>query len=126
MPNSDVPHYALLLNPDTVLPPNVLKRMLQFMDSARGWVHGVLSLVLADGSLDLACRRGFPTPEVSFYRMIGLSRLFPHHPVFGRYNLTFCNPDVEMEVTRWSVRSCWCAAKRSSRPTCWIASRRTT
>jgi hypothetical protein len=54
--------------------------------------------VRADGSLDLACRRSFPTPEVSFYRMVGLSRLFPRSRRFGRYNLTYLEPDQETEV----------------------------
>ncbi len=55
-------------------------------------------LLLEDGSLDLACRRSFPTPAVSFYRFSGLSKLFPRHPQFGRYNMTFVDPDVEIEV----------------------------
>ena len=55
-------------------------------------------LILPDGSLDLACRRSFPTPEVSFYRMLGLSRLFPQSPRFARYNLTYLDPDMETEV----------------------------
>ena len=45
-------------------------------------------LLLGDGSLDLACRRSFPTPEIAFYRMTGLARLFPRSPRFGRYNMT--------------------------------------
>ena len=36
-----------------------------------------------DGSLDRACRRSFPTPQVSFYRMVGLSRLLPNSPRFN-------------------------------------------
>jgi N-acetylglucosaminyl-diphospho-decaprenol L-rhamnosyltransferase len=55
-------------------------------------------LVLEDGSLDVACRRSFPTPMVSFYRFSGLSKLFPHNPRFGRYNMTFVDPDLELEV----------------------------
>jgi len=55
-------------------------------------------LVLPDGSLDLACRRSFPTPEISAYRMLGLSKLFPHSRRFGRYNMTFLDPDIETEV----------------------------
>jgi len=55
-------------------------------------------LVLPDGSLDLACRRSFPTPEISFYRMVGLSKLFARSRRFGRYNLTYLDPDVETEV----------------------------
>jgi len=55
-------------------------------------------LVLEDGSLDLACRRSFPTPQVAVYRMVGLSKLFPRHPRFGRYNLTYLDPDQVAEV----------------------------
>jgi GT2 family glycosyltransferase len=55
-------------------------------------------LVLLDGALDLACRRSFPTPEISFYRMAGLSKLFPRSKRFGRYNMTYLDPDTETEV----------------------------
>jgi N-acetylglucosaminyl-diphospho-decaprenol L-rhamnosyltransferase len=48
--------------------------------------------------LDLACRRSFPTPEVSCYRMLGLSKLFPKHPRFGQYNLTYLDPDQIAQV----------------------------
>jgi N-acetylglucosaminyl-diphospho-decaprenol L-rhamnosyltransferase len=90
--------YVLLLNPDTVVPPDGLRQMLEFMDTHPRVGAAGPKLVLEDGSLDLACRRSFPTPEVSFYRMVGLSRLFPNHPLLGRYNLTYCDPDEGMEV----------------------------
>src|SRR3990172_6390796 len=63
------PRYALLLNPDTLVPPDAFARAVAYMDAHRG--VGVLGvkLVRADGPLDLACRRSFPTPEVSFYRL---------------------------------------------------------
>lgn len=35
---------------------------------------------------------------VSFYRFSGLSRLFPRNRQFGRYNMTFADPDEELEV----------------------------
>jgi GT2 family glycosyltransferase len=94
----DAPRYALLLNPDTEVPPDALYQMVQFMDSRPDIGVAGPKLVLADGSLDLACRRSFPTPSVSFYRFSGLSRLFPKHPRFGRYNMTFVDPDQEIEV----------------------------
>ncbi len=92
------PTYVLLLNPDTVVPPGALSGLLSFMEEhpAAGVVGP--KLLLLDGSLDLACRRGFPTPEVSLWRMIGLSKLFPHSPRFGRYNMTFLDPDRVAEV----------------------------
>ena len=92
------PRFALLLNPDTILPPSALAEMLQFME-----VHpqaGVAGprLVRADGSLDRACRRSFPTPRVAAYRFSGLGRLFPNSSRFGRYNLTHLSPDLTTEV----------------------------
>lgn len=92
------PRYALLLNPDTEVPPTSLFGMVQFMDSRPDVGVAGPKLVLEDGSLDVACRRSFPTPMVSFYRFSGLSKLFPHNPHFGRYNMTFVDPDVEIEV----------------------------
>ncbi len=92
------PRYALLLNPDTELPSHALADMVAFLDARpRAGVAGP-RLVRPDGSLDLACRRSFPTPEVSFYRMLGLHRLFPHSPRFGRYNLTYIPPDRTIPV----------------------------
>lgn len=94
----DLPRYVMLLNPDTEVPSDGLQSLLSFMDAHPDVGICGPKLILEDGSLDLACRRSFPTPSVSFYRMVGLSRLFPHHPVFGRYNLTYCDPDQAMEV----------------------------
>ncbi|RLC75318.1 MAG: glycosyltransferase family 2 protein [Chloroflexi bacterium] len=92
------PAFALLLNADTELQPDALARMLDFMaEHPKAGIAGP-KLALPDGSLDLACRRSFPTPEVSFYRMVGLSRLFPHSRRFGRYNLTYLDPDQVAEI----------------------------
>jgi len=96
--DADAPRYALLLNPDTEVPPESLYGMMQFMDSRPDVGVAGPKLVLEDGTLDVACRRSFPTPMVSFYRFSGLSKLFPHNPRFGRYNMTFVDPDVELEV----------------------------
>lgn len=97
-PNQPQARYALLLNPDTVVPPDALARLVAFADATPD--AGVVGpkLVLMDGSLDLACRRSFPTPEVSFYRLTGLSKLFPKSPRFGRYNMTFLDEDQQADV----------------------------
>jgi N-acetylglucosaminyl-diphospho-decaprenol L-rhamnosyltransferase len=97
-PAAQTPRFALLLNPDTELAPDALARMLDFASQHPD--AGVVGpkLVLTDGSLDLACRRSFPTPEVSLYRFTGLSRLFPHSQRFGRYNVTYLDPDQVAEV----------------------------
>jgi len=90
--------YAMLLNPDTVVPPDALRKMVAFADANPD--VGVVGpkLLLMDGTLDKACRRAFPTPEVSFYRFAGLSKLFPKSPRFGRYNMTFLDEDQQADV----------------------------
>lgn len=95
---AEAPSFVLLLNPDTILPPRALAQMLGFARSRPS--AGVVGprLVLADGTLDKACRRSFPTPVRSFYRLSGLGRLFPRSRRFGSYNLTYLDPNQEAEV----------------------------
>lgn len=92
------PDFVLLLNPDTLLPSRALADMIAFMEARPDCGAAGARLVRADGSLDKACRRSFPTPEVSFWRLTGLSFLFPKHPRFGRYNLTYIDDSESIEV----------------------------
>lgn len=93
-----VPRYALLLNADTLLPPSALQNMLDFMEAHPEAGAAGPRLVREDGSLDLACRRSFPAPSAFLYRSMGLSKLFPKSRRFGRYNLTYLDPDELTEV----------------------------
>lgn len=97
-PAEELPRYAALLNPDTVVPEGALAGLVRFMDEHPEAGACGPRLILMDGSLDLACRRGFPTPEVAAYRMLGLSRLFPRSRRFGRYNMTFLDEHEVAEV----------------------------
>lgn len=92
------PRYCLLLNPDTEVPPEAFAQMVAFLDAHPDVGIAGPRLIMPNGKLDLACRRSFPTPAVSFYRMVGLSRLFPNSPRFGRYNMTFLDEDKTAEV----------------------------
>lgn len=86
------------MNPDTLIPPGALAALVAALDAEPD--VGVVGpkLVRPDGGLDLACRRSFPTPEVSFYRFSGLAKLFPRSRRFGRYNLTYLDPDQPADV----------------------------
>lgn len=90
--------YVLLLNSDTIILNNALSKCIYHMeeDSSIGALG--CKVVLPDGSLDKACRRSFPTFSVSFYRMTGLSSLFPKSKRFGKYNLTFLDENKTYEV----------------------------
>lgn len=90
--------YVLFLNPDTVLPGNALSVTVDFLEAHRD--AGVVGpkVVKPDGSLDLACRRSFPTPASSFFKLTGLSKLFPRSKWVARYNLTYLGDDETSEV----------------------------
>ena len=90
--------YVLFLNPDTVLPPDALEVMVDFLEATPA--AGVVGprMQKPDGTLDLACRRAFPTPLNSLFKLSGLARLFPHHPAIARYNLTHLPEDRLAEV----------------------------
>ena len=97
-PGSNVgPRYALLLNPDTVLPVTALAQLVGYMDGHPRCGAAGPKLLLPSGELDLACRRSLAF-DAFIYRMLGLSRLFPRSRRFGQYNLTYLSPDVETEV----------------------------
>lgn len=90
--------YVLFLNPDTVVPPDAFQRSVQFLEEhPQAGVMGP-KVVKMDGSLDLACRRSFPTPASSFFKLTGLSKLLPRHPLVARYNLTYMSDDETAEV----------------------------
>jgi GT2 family glycosyltransferase len=91
------PRFALLLNPDTVVPPEGLAQMVAYLEAHPGTGAAGPKLVLPNGELDLACRRSLAL-DAFIYRMVGLSWLFPRSRIFGKYNLTYLSPDVETEV----------------------------
>lgn len=85
--------YILLLNSDVIVKENTIDKSLEFIRNHEN--IGILGckVVLPDGTLDKACRRSFPTFEVSFYRMSGLSKLFPKSKRFNKYNLSYLDED---------------------------------
>jgi len=90
--------YLLLLNPDAFVQPDTIARMRAYMDAHPDVGCATCRVELEDGSLDLACRRLFPTPERSLYRMTLLSKLFPGSRRFGQYNLTYLDEWQETEI----------------------------
>lgn len=90
--------YVLLLNSDTVIRRDTLETMVSFMDTRPDLGASGCKVILPDGSLDKACKRGFPTPAASFYYAFGFSRLFPDKPRFNGYQLGYLSPDEAYPV----------------------------
>jgi len=68
--------YSLLLNPDTILGPGVLKYMLNFMDQNPRVGASSCKVVLDNGQIDLTAHRGFPTPWASLLYLLGNDSLY--------------------------------------------------
>ncbi len=90
--------YVLLLNPDTVIETDTFQKIIFFMDSHPE--AGGLGVKMVDGTGKFLpeSKRGLPTPAVAFYKIFGLSRLFPRSERFSRYHLGFLNDDQTSEV----------------------------
>lgn len=89
---------VLLLNPDATTPPGAIAELFRVLEAHPESAVVGPKLLRADGTMHLACRRAFPSPSVAFYRLVGLSRRRPYSRRFGRYNLTYLDPDQETEV----------------------------
>ncbi len=90
--------YLLILNPDTIIQEDTLTSLVQFMDAHPDAGAVGCKILNADGTFAPESRRAFPTPSVAFYRISGLSKLFPKSPRFGKYNLSYLSPDESCEV----------------------------
>ena len=90
--------YVLLLNPDTVVEEDTFEKVLGFMNEHPE--AGGLGVKMIDGKgLFLPeSKRGLPTPWVAFYKMFGLSALFPKSKIFGKYHLSYLNENEIHEV----------------------------
>jgi GT2 family glycosyltransferase len=89
-----VGEFILFLNSDTEIKNDALKRVCDFMDGNFRCDLVGCRLIKTDGSLDRACRRSFPTPLVSLYKMLGLNSLFPNNKRFAAYDLRYL-PETE-------------------------------
>ena len=79
--------YILLLNPDTVVKEDSFEKCLAFMDKTPD--SGGLTVKMIDGKGKFLpeSKRALPTPKVAFYKIFGLSKLFPKSKRFARYHL---------------------------------------
>lgn len=88
----------LLLNPDTVVEEDTFRCCLDFYE--KNEKVGGLGVMMLDGKGNFLpeSKRGLPTPEVAFYKIFGLSQLFPQSRRFGQYHLGYLSKDENHEV----------------------------
>jgi len=87
--------YLLLLNPDVQLSDGTLAQLADYLENNAGVAAVAPRLIYPDGKIQRSVRR-FPTYSMLWYELTGLRRLFPQHPVFGRWRMNL--EDVEQAV----------------------------
>ncbi len=77
--------FVLFLNPDTILPEDSLDICVSFFRSTPE--AGALGVKMVDGSGRYLkeSKRGFPDLRASFFKMTGLTRMFPRSKKFASY-----------------------------------------
>ena len=90
--------YVLILNPDTIVQEDTLETMVAFMEERPDCGALGCRILNPDGSFAPESRRAFPTPDIAFWRMTGLGKLFPRSRRFGGYNMTYLAIDEAAEV----------------------------
>jgi GT2 family glycosyltransferase/lipopolysaccharide/colanic/teichoic acid biosynthesis glycosyltransferase len=90
--------YVLILNPDTLIQEDTLIILKNYLDRHEEVGAVGCKLINPDGSFQITSRRSLPTPWIAFTRIVGLSKIFPKSRLFGRYNMTYLDPNIETEV----------------------------
>lgn len=90
--------YVLLLNPDTIVAEDSVKKMLYFADT-HPKAGGIGVRMYNDwGAKARESRRGLPSPMTSFYKMVGLCRRMPLHPRYGKYYMGWLPWDAASRI----------------------------
>jgi GT2 family glycosyltransferase len=90
--------FVLLLNPDTLVEPEAIARMLDRMTRNNHFGAAGCRLVHPDGSLQFECGRNFPTLWNVAFELLGLSRVFPGNRLTGHWRMTYWDHLDDREV----------------------------
>jgi len=90
--------YLLLLNPDTIVEKDTFVKCINFMMEHHDCGALGVKMINGEGIYLKESKRGFPSPETSFYKISGLIRIFPHHPKIARYYMGHLNEDETNEI----------------------------
>jgi GT2 family glycosyltransferase len=90
--------YILLLNPDTILSEKTLSVCIEYLK--KNDKVGALGVKMIDGGGNFLpeSKRGLPTLWNSFFKLTGLSSIFPKSKLFNGYSLTFLDENKPAKV----------------------------
>ena len=90
--------YYLILNPDTIIEEETISVLVNYLNKNKNVGMVGPKILNADGTLQLACKRSFPTIKVALPKILGLDRIFPNSKWAGKYNLTYLDPEKNASV----------------------------
>lgn len=90
--------YILYLNPDTIVPEDCFEQCINFMEQHPE--AGALGIRMLDGSGQFLpeSKRAFPSPLTAFFKLTGLTALFPTSKIFAKYSLGYLPEHQNHEV----------------------------
>ncbi|MCL1850568.1 MAG: glycosyltransferase family 2 protein [Bacteroidetes bacterium] len=90
--------FVLLLNPDTLVEEDTFVKCMDFMTQTPD--AGALGVKMINGNGEFLpeSKRALPVPSVAFYKVFGLSKLFPRSKKFGSYHLTGLDNDKTQSI----------------------------
>lgn len=90
--------HILLLNSDTKVLGECIDKCFAYMEQHKDIGTLGPKINLANGDLDHACKRGFPTPSASLFYMLKVDKIFPESEKYGRYKMNYLSNDDINEV----------------------------
>ena len=103
--------YLLLINPDTVVLPDSLNVMMEFMDEHHEAGIAGCKLLNPDYSLQYSCRK-FSNFATFFLRGIHLDSIFPNNTILRKY-MMFDWDHNEVREVEWVLGSCMMVRKKA-------------
>ena len=90
--------YILFLNPDTIVPEDCFANCINFFKEHKNC--GALGVQMIDGAGNFLpeSKRSFPSLSAAFYKLSGLSLIFPKSKIFNKYALGNLPKDDNFEV----------------------------
>jgi GT2 family glycosyltransferase len=90
--------YILFLNPDTILGEDCLASAIDILQQNNH--AGALGIRMIDGTGRFLpeSKRGFPSPQASFYKLSGLVKIFPRSRAIARYYMGWLPEQENNEV----------------------------
>lgn len=80
--------FTLLLNPDTIVAEDTFSKCIRFMDNHPGAGAMGVRMVDGEGRYLPESKRALPTIDTAFYKISGLSSVFPKSRTFNKYYLS--------------------------------------